>query len=65
MRRMALSLAMIMILVLPMTAYAATSRYIRIYPFLSFDIITMGLLLLPVNVDIKIHLVGLNKFENQ
>lgn len=37
MRKIAMSLAVIMVLLLPMTAHAATSRTIRIYPSLSFD----------------------------
>lgn len=37
MRKIAMSLAVIMALLLPTTAYAATSRYTRIYPTLSFE----------------------------
>lgn len=37
MRKIAMSLAVVMVLLLPVTAHAASSRYIRIYPSLSFD----------------------------
>ena len=37
MRKIAMSLAVIMVLLLSMTAYAAMPRYIRIYPALNFE----------------------------
>lgn len=37
MRKIAMSLAVIMVLLLPMTAHAATPRIIRIYPTLRFE----------------------------
>ena len=37
MRKIAMSLTAIMVLLLSMTAYAAMPRYIRIYPTLNFD----------------------------